>query len=1016
LNRHIRDKYHGDKKPALISYNLPVPIPAQPMSLRAFKTLFFFLLVALHPSAWASALRPLLTDYTHTAWTELDGAPTGVTKFAQGADGWLWISTPTGLYRFDGVRFERTDTVYGQPLVSSNIMALASAPDGAVWIGYRVGGVSVFRKNGSHTYVEGNGLHPVGSMHIEVAPDGAIWVAMRDGVAVLPPGGQRFEYLKPEAGLPALGVFQILFARDGTTWIGTNGGAYFRKPGESRFTHAWPRTALVALCEAPDGTIWGNDFKTSYYRIQTSPPAAGQTLQPEIEGRAMRIDRQGTMWISHTDGWERRLSVSGPSLPEQRLSQSGNLSGPMLGATFEDREGNLWAGTSGGIDRLRPNRLRTMPVVKQLEYPALVAGPAGDIWVGDYAADVWRYGPDGRISREVEGEITACYTAPDGVVWLGGMEGVKRRATDGSVSLAGFPDAVKGLRVHALQQDRHGALWASFSAGKGVYKLVDGKWMLSGGLPGMTALLTTTMALDAQGSLWMAHPQNLITVVNDGTVSELGPQQGLQLGTVVSLSKEGQAMWAGGEHGIALYRNGRFVTLAGERNEHFRGVSGIVRQPDGDLWLHGADGLYHIAAAELETWLKNEHHSVAFERFDAQDGMRGHAAQLRPVPSLRRSSDGLLWYATAGSIGTIDPARILRNPLPPPVEVVSVTSDSVRYAIPDKHALSLPQGTQDFQIDFTALSLSIPERVRLRYRLVGLDRAWQEPVGRRQAYYTNLSPGKYRFEVIASNEDNVWNRTGAALDIEIPPTFVQSGWFKLLLLALGALLLYAAYALRIRYLTQLMQQRLQERLAERTRIARALHDTLLQSMQALLMSFDAHSRHLQEGTRERIRLDQTLNLAEQLLVEGRDQIMDLRTSAAPEVMALTLGEFGKGLAEHRAHAFELKVNGTPRQLCPEVHKEIYAIAREALFNASRYADASRITLELDYAADAFSVRIRDNGRGLDEAVAAEGHRPGHWGLVGMRERANTIAAKLSIDSRPGEGTEVTVTVAGKKAY
>ncbi|GGY27658.1 sensor histidine kinase [Pseudoduganella albidiflava] len=991
------------------------------MIARALTTLLLMFLAAGHPVAAAAAEpAPLLADYTHTAWTELDDAPMGVTKFAQGPDGWLWIATPTGLYRYDGVHFERTDTVYGHALYSSNIMALATAPDGAVWVGYRVGGISVFRKDGTHTYMERDGIRPVGVMHLEVAPDGAIWAAMRDGLAVLPPGGNRFQYLTGEAGLPARGVFQILFARDGTTWIGTNSGAYFRKPGEARFTHAWPRTALVWLAEAPDGTLWGNDFEHGYHRVRTAPPPAGQPARPELAGVGMYFDRRGTMWITHADSLERRVAPHGPGRPEQFLSTLNGISGALLGAIFQDREGNLWIGTSRGVDRLRPNRLRTVPVSTPLEYPVLVAGPDGGMWAGDYARDLWRYSPDRRIRREVPGAITASYTAPDGTLWLGGMEGIVRRAPDGTLATIASPDGLKGMRVHAMQQDRDGALWASFNTGTGVYKLAGDRWVKSGGLPGIPELLTTSMARDGAGALWMAHVRSQVTVIDGGTVRRLGPGEGLALGTVLYLCFDGKAgggtMWAGGENGVALYRNGRFTALQGRRNERFRGVSGIVRLPDGDLWLHGADGLYRIAAAELDGWL-NHGRAVDFERFDARDGMQGHAAQLRPVPSLRRSRDGLLWYATTGSVGTIDPAGIARNRLPPPVEVTGVLANGTHHAI-TRHVLGLPQGTSSLQVDFAALSLSIPERVRLRYRLVGLDRAWQETdgrTGRRQATYTNLAPGNYRFEVIAANEDGLWNMEGAALEIAISPTFVQSAWFKVLLAMLALVLLYAAYALRIRYLTRRMHDRLHERLAERTRIARTLHDTLLQSMQSLLLSFDAHSRYLKEGTLERTRLDQTLDLAERLLVEGRDQIMELR-EGAPEVLELTLGQYGKGLADHGPHAFDMRVAGTPRPLRPAVHEEIYAIAREALFNASRYADASRIELDLEYGSRAFTVRIRDDGRGLAESVAAAGHRPGHWGLVGMRERASCVGATLEIASKPGAGTEITVTLPARKAY
>jgi len=986
------------------------------MILRALHILLLLLLAGGLPLAKAVTARPLLTDYTHTAWTELDGAPAGATKFAQGADGWLWIASPTGLYRFDGVSFERTERVFGRALESSNIMALASAPDGALWVGYRVGGVSVFRKNDAHTYAEEDGLRPVGAMHIEAAPDGAIWVAMRDGVAVLPAGAKRFQYLGHESGLPTLGVFQILFARDGTTWIGTNSGAFFRKRGETRFSQAWPRKALVALCEAPDGTIWGNDFEQRYYRVRATLPVTGEDPVPEVEGSNMRFDRHGTMWVAHRIGVERRLDPAVPGDASQRLSSQNGISGPMIGAMLEDREGSFWFGTSQGIDRLRANRLRTVPVEKELEFPALVAGPSGDMWVGDYAGDLWSFSREGRRQREVPGKLTASYTGADGVLWLGGMDGVVRRAVDGTISQIPLPDELKTLRIHAMQQDRDGALWVSIASGKGVYKIIDGKWIKWGGVHGIPDLLVTSMARDHDGNLWMAHLRSMVTIVGNGQARVLGGSEGLQLGTVMTLHDDGTRMWAGGEKGVALFRNGRFVKLRGEHGEEFRGASGIVRLPGGELWLNGADGLYRITAPALAAWEKDAATAVAFERFDAHDGMKGHAPQLRPVPSLKLSRDGILWYATTGSVGTIDPANILRNPIAPPVEVVGLTANGRRYAIPEREALRVPEGTRSLQVDFTALSLALPERVRLRYRLKGLDREWQEVVGRRQAYYTNLAPGNYRFEVTGSNEDGLWNDKGAAFEIYIPPTFVESIWFKLLMIALIGLILYAAYAMRVHYLTRQMQERMLERMAERSRIARALHDTLLQSVQSLMISFDAHSRHLKEGTQERKCLDRTLDFAEKLLVEGRDQILDLRASASSEHFEQIPREFGKGLAAHGAHAFEVNVVGNPRPLRQHVQDELYAIAREALFNASRYAGASRIELNLDYGSESVIVRISDNGRGLDQSVAVTGHRPGHWGLVGMRERAACIGADLEIDSEPGKGTAITVSVPAKKAY
>lgn len=997
------------------------------MLLRLLRYLLAVPLLALHlPCAAAQSVQaarpsPLLSDYSHSAWGAVQGAPVDVLKFAQGQDGWLWIATATGLYRYDGVHFERRDSVYGHRLPSSNVLGLAATPDGAIWIGYRLGGVSVFRQDGAHTYGEADGLPTGAVFHIEQAPDGAIWVGTRDGAARLAPGTQRFEAQGENVGLPTRRVYQVLFGRDGTQWMGTMHGVFFRKPGQARFSHAWPRTMLTSMGEAPDGAIWAADNQNNYYRVRTSKPTGKEPLKPDAIGNGIRFDRAGTMWLFNPDGIERKFVPGGPSLPAQRLTRQNGISGPLPQSSFQDREGNLWFGTSAGLDRLRPNRLKTLPVDVPFDHPGMLPGPNGDVWIGDYVGDIRSFTADGVKKVELKGQLAASHWAPDGTLWLGNELGLQHRSVNGSFTPVALPPGVAGLDPQALQQDRAGDLWASFSGG-GLYRRTQGTWIKDGGLSNLPTALATAMAMDGQGTVWLGHADNSISLVGDGqhagAVKRLGEADGLQVGTVLQLYRDGDAMWAGGEHGVALYHGGRFHMLRGAQGEQFRGVSGMVRLPGGDLWLHGADGIDHISGASLAAWIKDGS-AVDAERFNALDGLQGHAAQLRPVPTLIRAPDGKLWFSTAATIAILDPAHIRRNPLPPPVQIHTLLADGVSYQTQAGKPLHLPQGSKNLQIGFTALSLSMPERVRLRYRLSGVDAGWQEPVGRREAYYTNLSPGNYRFEVTAANEDGVWTRQAATLDIAIAPTFVQTPWFKVLLVLGGALLLYGIYVLRIRRLKRGMherlQERLQERLAERSRIARSLHDTLLQSVQGLILSFHAHAHMLPQGTRERTRLDGTLNLADQLLIEGRDQIMDLRAVAPPDELPLALQQFGKGLAEHRAHAFTVHVRGVCRRLLPCVHDEIYAIAREALFNASRYAEAAHIVLELDYAEQAFILRVRDDGCGLDDAVAQAG-RPGHWGLVGMRERAASIDATLTISSRPGAGTEIEVSVPGQLAY
>ncbi|WP_072784989.1 sensor histidine kinase [Duganella sacchari] len=979
------------------------------------------LMVLLLASALAAAApaMPLLSDFNHKAWGVLDGAPVDVMKFAQTTDGWLWIATPTGLWRYDGVRFERVDSVYGHPLQSNILIGLAATPDGALLVGYQLGGVSVFRKGYTRTYTEADGLPNGIVYHIEPAPDGSVWVGTRSGAARLLPGGGKVEQLGANVGLPELSVFQILFSRNGTQWIATIEGMYYRRPGASNFTPAWPHTQLYAMGEAPDGTIWACDPHNDYYRVSTSQPGkASASARPELKGRGMRFDRDGVMWLLLNEGIERKLDF-GPSSPAQKLTPQNGLSGSTPGAIFQDREGSIWIGTATGVDRLRPNRLKPVLPELQLEGPAMLHGPAGELWIGDIWNGLRSVNPDGTSRLVENGRIGASHWAGDGTLWYSWNKALRHRTLDGKVTAIAPPDGFKNRLMHAIQSTRHGDVWVSYH-GRDLFKVVNGVWIRDGGLQGMPREMTTSMAMDAQGTVWLGHANNTISLVSEqeqgSTLKRLDGSNGLGAGIIMQLYRDGNAMWVGGERGVYLYRDGRFAALEGKNNEVFRGVSGIVRLPDGELWLHGADGIYRINAGAVAAWLQDSRTAVDFERFDALDGLRGHAQQLPSNPSLMRTRDGQLWFTTDYTVASIDPSHVRRNPVPPPVYIRGAESGGKKFLVDDVKALVLPKGSKQLTISFTALSLSIPERVRFQYRLVGLEDQWEEPVGRREAYYTNLPPGNYRFEVIAANEDGVWNTQGAALDISIPPTFVQTPWF-MLLVALGiALLGYAAYQLRVRVIKRRMQETFWARMAERSRIARALHDTLLQSVQGLIMTFQSFANKYEPGSRERERMEKSLDMAEQLLTQGRDQIMDLRASSSSDDLGLTLGEFGKGQAEHGAHAFSVRITGTPCRLRSKAYEEIYAIGREALFNAARYAEADNIWLELHYTPRLFTLKVKDNGRGLDHQTLSSGQSPGHWGLVGMRERAESMKAQLSILSQPGEGTEVVLTVKARNAY
>ncbi len=1003
----------------------------------------------------------------------MQGAPRDVLKFAQTTDGWLWMATPSGLYRFDGITFERMDSIGGHHLLSSNVLGLLAAADGRFFVGYRFGGISLFADGAVRHFSEADGLPSGIVMSITEGPDGAVWAATGGGLAVLARGAARFERMAPESGLPQGVARQVLFSPSGRVWVSVKGGIYYRDPGQARFTRSWPLLDLMGMAQGPDGTLWAGDGTSRYYRVYPAAPPGRGAAAPELDGTGMFFDSAGVMWLLKSHGLERRRGDwRGAPGPGQQLTTESGISGPLPQTYFEDREGNLWIGTSTGLDRLRRNRIHTLPVAAPFDHPAMaaMATMGSGMLISDLASPrTDSAGPHGLRGQVFGHGFSASCLAPDGALWLADREHVRRMEGDRVAWRTALPHPELGALSQALAVDAGGRPWISV-ARDGLYRLEGGAWRRNGGLaalPSQPGMQVMAMAVDGAGNVWAGYLRNRIARIGrQDQVRVFGEADGLELGNVLALRADGRHLWAGGEFGLALIDGDKVFHVTGQGGKPFRGVSGIVRTAGGELWLHGADGATRIAAADVARVLREPGWPAPFERFDGLDGLLGGAEQVHPLPSLAQDRDGRLWFATASDIATLDPSAIPRNRAAPPVQLRAVQSDGRSYPAgpaPAGAAASsdasgpassealrevvLPKGSSDLQLAFTALSLAMPERVRFRYRLEGVDHDWQEAGERRAAFYTNLPPGSYRFQVTAANEDGVWNSEGAALRITIPPRFTQTPWFAASLALLGAMALWGLYALRVRHLTARMHDRLQVRLRERARIARGLHDTLLQSVQSLIMFFDRQAQALPCDAQERIKIEQTLELADQLMIEGRDYIMELRSGDAPGDLAAVLAEYGGVLLHERLHA---SVQGNPRALLPHVHGEVHAIAREALFNAARHAQAARVELALEYGPDCFTVRIQDDGlgmaRGLAQGAAPGGAhgaaqgtapcmppgsehgaprgrahgmvhgRPGHFGLVGMRERAAAIGATLTVDSMPGKGTAIRLSLGAKLAY
>jgi signal transduction histidine kinase len=425
-----------------------------------------------------------------------------------------------------------------------------------------------------------------------------------------------------------------------------------------------------------------------------------------------------------------------------------------------------------------------------------------------------------------------------------------------------------------------------------------------------------------------------------------------------------------------------------------------------------------IARPELDAWVADPKRTIRASVFDSSDGIRSRAIVTGYSPHVAKTADGKIWFLTDDGVSIIDPRHLPFNKLPPPVHIEQITADRKKYETSSNQRL--PALTRDLEIEYTALSLVAPEKIRFRYKLEGHDPDWQDAGNERKKSYTDLPPRNYRFRVMASNNSGVWNEAGASFDFSILPAYYQTRWFQASCVAAFLALLWGLHRYRLHQIAQRFNTRMEARVDERTRIARELHDTLLQSFQALMIHFQAVDNLLPPG-KGKDALEKVLDRADRALVEGRNAIQNIRSSTTvTNELSHAVTALGEELAgshdgETGPATFRVSVEGTPRDLRPILRDDIYRIAREALQNAFRHAQASQIEADITYGDSLLRLRVRDDGKGIDPKHLQAG-RDGHWGLPGMRERAQQIGAQFEMWSEVGAGTEVELRIPGSIVY
>lgn len=995
--------------------------------MKAIPLALFAAIVCCATCAESRSVDPTIRQLNHRMFARTEGAPSDIDALAQTPDGTLWIGGRSGLVRFDGVRFVPYPGAGEQPLRSTNVSSLFAAPDGALWIGFRPHGVAVLRNGRLTHYDERDGLPDGAIQQFAWDRDGSLWVAARRGLAQFKNG--RWERAVDESRLDV--VYGVLVDRAGTLWVATEHRLLARAAGETRFREVDARgygfLAGIRLAAAPDGKVWAAPAREL---IRFAPGGSEAVTIRGVSGGPLLFDHRGNLWASDEDAnlllrvSSAELSQEGPGewmVHPERFSRADGLNAGRVAALLQDRERNIWVGTSTGLHRFSLSnvvREAAPPCFRSVFTVAAIApGNNGTLWA---ACD---QGSQTHVDEVRDGRLVGRHAAPAFNVAYRDAQGVVRFAgptalghvEQGRIVTTAVSPAVLGRPAQALVSDSRGALWISYTR-RGLYRVLNGEWSEYGGLEALPPTFPYVQTADAAGHLWFGYTNSRIARVHGDDVRMFDHSQGLDVGNVLAIAASDANIWVGGELGFARFDGQRFVSIHSAAGAPFKGISGIVKARNGDLWLNGVAGIVRIAREEVDRVVRDPSHRVACETFDYLDGVPGTAVQLRPQPSVIEATDGRLWFLTTGGIVSIDATRQVRNSLPPPVTIWSLTSGATRHPYVGE-ALQLPVHTTDLQIEYSAGSLTVPERVRFRYRLEGLDGQWQDVGARREALYTNLPPGSYKFQVIAANNDGVWNETGASMQFTILPAFHQTPWFAALIVLACMALLFVLYRMRMRQVAAQVRGRLEARLAERERIARDLHDTLLQGMQGLIWRFQAATDRIPFDEPARLLMEESLDRADKLLEEGRDKVKDLRPGATEVTdLAEALAAESEQFAQWHSVKSRVSVQGTRRDLHPLVREEGFMIAREALSNAFRHARAANIEAEVTYTDTALHVRIRDDGTGISHDVLDAGGRPGHFGLMGMRERAKKLGGQLEIWSKPGAGTEVDLRVPGNVAY
>jgi ligand-binding sensor domain-containing protein/signal transduction histidine kinase len=949
---------------------------------------------------WFGILSSFLTaqssGFSHQAWTTENGLPqNSIHAVFQSRDGYLWIATEGGVARSNAVEFKIFQHDNTPAFTSDDISCFAQGTDDStVWIG-TADGIVRFSGGTFQHFGTSEGL-PSSNVLSITSVNGSIFALTGDGLARF--DGNRFIVIPTPAPATAISV-----SADNLL-IATAAGLFqYRSNSLSpAYQQLMPSSQPIrAFGYLGDHSLWQRTATDLTFSASGNPRTIGPSALNGAHIQFFLPSFQGGLWIGTNHGLYRLdNTIAAPRLQPDLDTHS-------ILALAEDAEGDLWVGTeSSGLHVLRHRNFHSLPLDTESMATSVVQTADGTVWVGTNGEGLqsWLSGSrhtlsthDGLLSDVILSLATAL---PEGL-WIGTPDGLNR-LQGGRITSYTSADGLPDDFIRSVYPDRDGTVW--IGTRRGLAHLENGKITTLTHADGLGSDLVGAIVRPVNSdNLWIATLGGLSVLDRRGNIKTYTRKDGLSGNTITALFADTQGnLWIGTRgNGLSVRTaDGRFLAI--HRDDLPATIDSIIGDTRGALWLGSSHGILRVRLYEMIACASSPSCTLHINRYGTSDGMPTEEVSAMGHPAVWKTAEGTLWFATRKGVAIVDPANLFINRVPPPVVLERFTVNDLDQPV----GAEIPPGHTRFAFQYAALSFVAPSRVQYRYRLEGFDQHWVDAGPRRTAFYTNLPAGHYRFIVQAANNDGIWNERGAIVPFSIRPPFYRTLWFILLVIVLLALAIFLIHRLRLRRL----RSQFNAVLAERNRVAREVHDTLAQSFVGVSVQLELAGQLLahEKVDAARQQLDQTRAYVRDGIDEARRSIWDLRAATAQNTLPTLISRLADK-TQTLSLRIQVQIGGTYRPLGASVENEIFRIAQEALHNISQHALATTASVSLNYEPAQLTLVIIDNGRGFSPTVSKQSSR-GHFGIQGMRERAETINAALTITSSPGHGTQVRLVV------